>query len=60
MYRLYTSFVNAFPNVRVVTQNVDRLHLKAGIDPSHLVEVHGAIGLYRCVNPFVIIYAEIT
>ena len=49
-----TQIVNAYPNARVVTQNVDRLHLKAGIDPSHLVEVHGAIGLYRCVNPFVI------
>ena len=45
--------VGAYPNARVVTQNVDRLHLKSGIDPSHLVEVHGAIGLYRCVNQFV-------
>ena len=48
-----SQIVRAYPNVRVATQNVDRLHLKSGIDPSHLVEVHGAIGLYRCVNPFV-------
>ena len=40
-----------YPNVRLVTQNVDRLHLKSGVDPSHLIEVHGAIGLYRCINP---------
>ena len=53
-----SQIVRAYPNVRVATQNVDRLHLKSGIDPSHLVEVHGAIGLYRCVNPFVTIHMQ--
>ena len=53
-----SQIVRAYPNVRVATQNVDRLPLKSGIDPSHLVEVHGAIGLYRCVNPFVTIHMQ--
>ena len=48
-----SQIVRAYPNVRVATQNVDRLHLKSGIDPSHLVEVHGAVGLYRCSRSFV-------
>lgn len=42
-----------YPNVRLITQNVDRLHLKSGVDPKRLVEVHGAVGLYRCSRSFV-------
>ena len=42
-----------YPNVRLITQNVDRLHLKSGVDPKRLVEVHGAVGLYRCSKSFV-------
>ena len=43
-----------YPNVRLITQNVDRLHLKSGVDPKRLVEVHGAVGLYRCSKSFVL------
>ncbi|EZG48701.1 Sir2 family regulator [Gregarina niphandrodes] len=40
------------PNLRVtcITQNVDNLHRKAGIDPDKLVEIHGRIGYYRCLG----------
>eukprot|EP01089_Gocevia_fonbrunei_P020091 TRINITY_DN7353_c0_g1_i1.p1 TRINITY_DN7353_c0_g1~~TRINITY_DN7353_c0_g1_i1.p1 ORF type:complete len:297 (-),score=37.99 TRINITY_DN7353_c0_g1_i1:133-1023(-) len=37
-------------NARVVTQNIDRLHLKTSLAPSKLVEVHGALGLYKCIQ----------
>lgn len=33
---------------RCVTQNVDRLHSKAGCPKDQLIEVHGKIGIYRC------------
>lgn len=39
-----------FPNVRLATQNIDRLHLRAGVDPRRIAEVHGALGVYRCTN----------
>lgn len=38
------------PNCKIVTQNIDRLHSKAGIDPTRIVEVHGSLGKYKCVN----------
>lgn len=41
-----------FPNVRLATQNIDRLHLRAGVDPRRVAEVHGALGVYRCTNLF--------
>ena len=44
------NIMRAFPNVKLVTQNVDRLHLKAGTDRRRLIEIHGALGIYRCVN----------
>ena len=34
----------------VVTQNVDGLHQKAGVDPDRVVEVHGTIWFTRCWN----------
>lgn len=34
----------------LVTQNVDGLHLKAGSDPSLVVEVHGTVGEAVCVT----------
>ena len=41
-----------FPNVRLATQNIDRLHLRAGCDPHRVAEVHGALGVYRCTKLF--------
>lgn len=32
----------------VVTQNVDGLHQKAGVDPDRVIEVHGTIWFSRC------------
>lgn len=37
-----------FPETRVVTQNVDGLHYKAG--QKNLVEVHGSVRKMRCTN----------
>ena len=34
----------------VVTQNVDGLHQKSGVDPDRVVEVHGTIWFTRCWN----------
>jgi len=36
--------------VRVVTQNIDALHQKAGNDPALVTEVHGSMGGIRCVE----------
>ncbi|KAL0490200.1 sir2E [Acrasis kona] len=36
--------------IKVVTQNIDRLHVKTSLLESNLVEVHGRLGLYKCVN----------
>eukprot|EP01118_Nematostelium_gracile_P010628 TRINITY_DN3692_c0_g1_i1.p1 TRINITY_DN3692_c0_g1~~TRINITY_DN3692_c0_g1_i1.p1 ORF type:complete len:293 (+),score=66.22 TRINITY_DN3692_c0_g1_i1:96-974(+) len=37
-------------NSKVITQNIDALHLKSGIPLHKLVEIHGRLGLYRCLN----------
>eukprot|EP00727_Mastigamoeba_balamuthi_P010809 m51a1_g6350 putative transcriptional sir2 family (285) ;mRNA; f:80465-81939 len=37
-------------NVRLATQNIDRLHWKAGVDDARYIELHGALGMYRCTN----------
>jgi NAD-dependent deacetylase len=34
----------------LVTQNVDGLHLKAGTSPERLVEIHGNVREFRCMN----------
>ena len=31
-------------NLRVITQNIDQLHLKTSLCPSHVIEVHGRLG----------------
>lgn len=57
-------FLNALPNpghyaiasilrsteAFVITQNIDCLHTKSGIPHDRLVEIHGRLGLYKCVN----------
>ncbi len=35
---------------RLVTQNVDGLHLRAGGDPGRIYQIHGNIDLCRCVR----------
>lgn len=58
------SFINAKPNqghiaiakimrkadAFVITQNIDTLHTKSGALENRLVEIHGRLGLYKCVN----------
>jgi len=36
---------------KVITQNIDNLHIKSGMKESDLVEIHGRLQLYRCINP---------
>ena len=38
-------------NVRVITQNIDGLHGRAGLNLDRLIEVHGRCGLFKCVTP---------
>jgi len=35
---------------KVITQNIDNLHIKSGMQESDLVEIHGRLQLYRCTN----------
>jgi NAD-dependent SIR2 family protein deacetylase len=37
-------------NVTVITQNVDCLHRDSGMAEQDLVEVHGRMGLHKCVQ----------
>jgi len=36
------------PAIKVVTQNVDALHVGGGVPDAQLVEAHGRAGLFRC------------
>ena len=38
-------------NTKVITQNIDQLHAKTSLVQSHIIEVHGRLGMYKCVNP---------
>jgi NAD-dependent deacetylase len=59
-YNRFVSVRNALPNaahqiiarekIRVITQNVDGLHVLAGHPKSHLVEIHGNLHYKRKVN----------
>ncbi|KAH3758537.1 NAD-dependent deacytelase Sir2 [Pelomyxa schiedti] len=42
--------INRHPAVSLITQNIDRLHLKSGVPISKHIEIHGALGQYRCTN----------
>jgi len=35
---------------KVITQNIDTLHIKSGMRESDLVEIHGRLQHYRCTN----------
>ncbi|EFA79299.1 NAD+-dependent deacetylase [Heterostelium album PN500] len=38
-------------NTRIITQNIDELHLKSGVPEPKVIEIHGRIGLYKCIKP---------
>lgn len=37
-------------NAKVITQNIDRLHLQTALCPHKLIEVHGRLGMYKCIT----------
>ncbi|KYQ89603.1 hypothetical protein DLAC_11780 [Tieghemostelium lacteum] len=37
-------------NVNVITQNIDCLHIKSKVPLEKLIEIHGRISLYKCIN----------
>jgi len=38
-------------NAKILTQNIDKLHLVTLTSPERLIEVHGRLGLYKCIIP---------
>lgn len=42
----------ARPHDVMITQNIDGLLARAGLDEGRLLEVHGRFGVYRCTDPF--------
>jgi NAD-dependent SIR2 family protein deacetylase len=42
--------VQGSTNIKVCTQNIDKLHGKSGVPSNRLIEVHGRSGLYKCVG----------
>ena len=40
----------SYPNVGLVTQNVDGLHLESGVAEVQMVEVHGRASLRKCIT----------
>lgn len=47
-HRALVSIQDAGKLAAVITQNVDGLHQDSGIDPAHVVEVHGTVKFARC------------
>jgi NAD-dependent SIR2 family protein deacetylase len=49
-----TQLVEACPWVRILTQNIDNLHGESmrdrGVSEEHVVEVHGRVGLFKCIK----------
>eukprot|EP00920_Eleutheroschizon_duboscqi_P041045 GHVT01098147.1.p1 GENE.GHVT01098147.1~~GHVT01098147.1.p1 ORF type:complete len:893 (-),score=146.24 GHVT01098147.1:530-3208(-) len=48
--RLALAVQNGDGRVRLVTQNVDGLHLAAGTPGRFMIEAHGRLGLFRCAS----------
>ncbi|KAL3894956.1 MAG: hypothetical protein SGPRY_013659 [Prymnesium sp.] len=45
-----TSLAGRFPSLRLLTQNVDGLHLASGLKPEQMVEIHGRASLRKCIR----------
>jgi NAD-dependent deacetylase len=51
-HRYIADLCKKFSSIRVVTQNIDGLHLKGegAIENERIVEVHGHLTYYKCIN----------
>ncbi|NUM53995.1 MAG: NAD-dependent deacylase [Candidatus Hydrogenedentes bacterium] len=47
-HRIVAEVLRAEPESCVVTQNIDGLHQRAGVDPSKVIELHGSLWRVRC------------
>jgi len=47
-HRLATFLLHQKKLTAVVTQNIDRMYLRAGLPPENLIELHGTNATYRC------------
>lgn len=45
-----TNLQKKYKNLYVITQNMDNLHNKSGSPSEQLIEIHGRLGLYRCIS----------
>ena len=48
-HRALVRLQEMFPDLTIITQNVDGLHQKAGSDPDKIFEVHGTVRRSRCI-----------
>ncbi len=46
-----TRFLRRYPRHRVITQNIDRLHLTSGAPPERTIEIHGRHDTFCCTDP---------
>lgn len=49
-HRILAKWQNARRLLAVITQNIDGLHQKAGMDPERVIELHGSTHRLRCRN----------
>ena len=49
-HRALTHLQKMFPDMAIVTQNVDGLHQRAGSNPDRVFEVHGTVQRSRCIT----------
>lgn len=49
-HRALAHLQEIYPNMTIVTQNVDGLHQKAGSNPDKIFELHGTVQRSRCIT----------
>lgn len=49
-HRALADLQEIYPNLSIITQNVDGLHQEAGSNPDRIFEVHGTVRRSRCIK----------